>query len=52
MKEKVKKSYINTTIDPELLRELKILAAIEGVRMNKLLEQAIKDLLKKKAKKK
>ena len=52
MKQKVKKSYINTTIDSELLTELKILAAKEGVRMNKLLEQAIKDLLKKKAKKK
>ncbi len=47
MTEKTKKSHINTTIDSELLRELKILAAKEGVRINTLLEEAIKDLISK-----
>lgn len=42
-----KKSYINTTIDSELLTSLKVLAAQMGKRMNNLLEEAIKDLLTK-----
>ena len=41
------KSYLNTTIPKELQRSLRILAAHEGLRMNTLLEEAIKDLLKK-----
>jgi len=42
-----KKSYINTTIDTELLTSLKVLAAQKGNRLNQLLEEAIQDLLKK-----
>ncbi|MBC8418537.1 MAG: ribbon-helix-helix domain-containing protein [Desulfobacteraceae bacterium] len=42
-----KKSYINTTITTDLLKSLKILAAEKSVRLNQLLEEAIKDLLKK-----
>jgi hypothetical protein len=42
-----KKTYINTTIDSELLTSLKVLAAQRGNRINQLLEEAIKDLLKK-----
>jgi hypothetical protein len=42
-----KKSYINTTIDSELLISLKVLAAKKGKRMNHMLEEAIKDLLNK-----
>ena len=41
------KSYINTTIASEVLKSLKILAAQEGKRLNQLLEEAIKDLIKK-----
>ncbi len=42
-----KKTYINTTIDSELLTSLKVLAAQKGTRLNQLLEEAIQDLLKK-----
>ena len=42
------KSYINTTIDADLLKKLKMAAVQECLRMNQLLEQAIKDLLNKK----
>ncbi len=45
------KTYINTTINSDLLKSLRILAATEGKRMNQLLEEAIKDLLKKRDKK-
>ena len=41
------KSYINTTIASDLLRDFKILAAKKRKRMNQLLEEAIKDLLNK-----
>ena len=37
----------NTTLDADLIRELKILAAQEDLRQNDLLEEAIQDLLKK-----
>lgn len=37
----------NTTLDTDLLRELKILAAQMDKRQNDLLEEAIQDLLKK-----
>ena len=37
----------NTTLDTELIKELKILAAQLDKRQNDLLEEAIKDLLKK-----
>jgi predicted HicB family RNase H-like nuclease len=46
-----KKSYINTTVDTELLTSLKVLAAQRGNRLNQLLEEAIRDLLKKYAEK-
>ena len=45
------KSYVNTTVNTGLLRSLKVLAAQNGVRMNQLLEEAIRDLLKKYEKK-
>jgi hypothetical protein len=41
------KSYINTTIDKQLLRSFKILAAKEDKRLNQLLEEAIRELLGK-----
>ena len=50
MKEK-RKNY-NTTLRIDLIRKLKILAAEEDARANDLLEEAIKDLLKKYEKKK
>ena len=37
----------NTTLDVDLLREIKILAAQLDLRQNDLLEEAIQDLLKK-----
>ncbi len=46
-----KKSYINTTVATDVLKSLKILAAQEGMRLNKLLEEAIQDLLVKYEKK-
>jgi len=51
MADKNKKAYINTTVHDDLLRSLKVLAAQKGVRMNQLLEEAIKDLLEKYKKK-
>lgn len=51
MTETSEKSYINTTVETGLLRSLKVLAAQEGMRVNQLLEEAIKDLLKKYEKK-
>ena len=37
----------NTTLDVDLLREIKILAAQLDLRQNDLLEEAIQDVLKK-----
>ena len=37
----------NTTLDADLIRQIKILAAQQEKRQNDLLEEAIKDLLKK-----
>ena len=37
----------NTTLDMDLLRELKILAAKLDLRQNDLMEEAIQDLIKK-----
>jgi len=37
----------NTTVDVDLLRELRILAAQSDLRQNDLLEEAIRDLLTK-----
>jgi len=37
----------NTTIDAELIRQIKILAAQQEKRQNDLLEEAIQDLLQK-----
>ncbi|WP_419656273.1 ribbon-helix-helix domain-containing protein [Desulfosarcina variabilis] len=42
-----KKTYINTTIDPELLTALKVLAAQQGKRLNQVLEEGIKLVLEK-----
>ena len=41
------KSYINTTVDSNVLRALKVLAAHTDKRLNQLLEEAINDLLEK-----
>ena len=37
----------NTTLDVDLLREIKILAAQLDLRQNDLIEEAIRDLIKK-----
>jgi hypothetical protein len=37
----------NTTLDADLIRQIKILAAQQEKRQNDLLEEAIQDLLKK-----
>ncbi|MCX5835145.1 MAG: hypothetical protein NTV99_11690 [Deltaproteobacteria bacterium] len=50
MKKETKK-YLNTTIPETLLREVRILAASEGVKVNALLEEALRDLIKKYEKK-
>ena len=42
-----KRKIYNTTLDPELTRGLRILAAKLGRRQNDLIEEAIRDLLKK-----
>jgi len=42
----IRKMY-NTTLDSELIREVKVLAARLDKRQNDLLEEAIQDLLKK-----
>ena len=42
-----KRKMYNTTLDVDLLRELRILAAQLDKRQNDLLEEAIQDLLKK-----
>jgi predicted transcriptional regulator len=42
-----KRKMYNTTIDADLIKEVKILAARLEKRQNDLLEEAIQDLLKK-----
>lgn len=42
-----KRKMYNTTIDSNLIKEIKILAARLEKRQNQLLEEAIQDLLKK-----
>lgn len=42
-----KRKMYNTTLDADLIRKIKILAAQLEKRQNDLLEEAIKDLLKK-----
>jgi hypothetical protein len=42
-----KRKMYNTTLDTDLIRQIKILAAQQEKRQNDLLEEAIKDLLKK-----
>jgi hypothetical protein len=42
-----KRKMYNTTLDTDLIREIKILAAQLDKRQNELLEEAIDDLLKK-----
>lgn len=46
-----RRERFTTTLDSELLEHLKILAIYEKCTTNKLLEEAIKDLLKKYEKK-
>jgi predicted transcriptional regulator len=42
-----KRKMYNTTLDSDLIKEIKILAAQMDKRQNNLLEEAIDDLLKK-----
>ena len=42
-----KRKMYNTTLDFDLMRELKILAAKLDLRQNDLVEEAIQDLIKK-----
>jgi hypothetical protein len=42
-----RRKMYNTTLDADLIRQIKILAAQLEKRQNDLLEEAIKDLLKK-----
>ena len=42
-----KRKMYNTTIDADMIKEIKILAARFDKRQNDLLEEAIQDLLKK-----
>ncbi len=42
-----KRRMYNTTLDADLIREIKVLAAQLDKRQNDLLEEAIKDLLEK-----
>ncbi|MBC8427022.1 MAG: ribbon-helix-helix domain-containing protein [Desulfobacterales bacterium] len=44
---KLERKNYNTTLQKDLIRKLKILAAERDVRANSLLEEAIYDLLKK-----
>jgi predicted transcriptional regulator len=46
-----KRKMYNTTLNVDLLRKLKVLAAQTDKRQNNLLEEAIQDLLKKYEKK-
>ena len=49
--EKKKRIHYNTTLDANLLKQIKYLAIEENKRHNDLLEEAIRDLLKKYQKK-
>jgi ribosomal protein L13 len=49
--EKKNRIHYNTTLDADLLKQLKFLAIEENKRHNDLLEEAIQDLLKKYEKK-
>ena len=49
--EEIKRIHYNTTLDAELLKQLKFLSVEENKRHNELLEEAIRDLLKKHGKK-
>jgi hypothetical protein len=42
-----KRKMYNTTLDVDLLREFKILAAKLDLRQNDLMEEAIQDIIKK-----
>jgi ribosomal protein L13 len=42
-----KRKMYNTTLDMGLLKKLKVLAALNEKRQNDLIEEAIRDLLKK-----
>ena len=42
-----KRKMYNTTLDADLIKEIRILAAKLGKRHNDLIEEALRDLLKK-----
>ena len=46
-KDQTKKTVFNTSLDSELLIELKVLAIRQKKRINEIMEEAIRDLLKK-----
>ena len=46
MKKKNRRPY-NTTLNSELMKKMKILAAMHGKRYNDVIEEAMRDLLKK-----
>ena len=46
-----RRTYYNTTLQTDILKQLKILAIEQGTRQNDLLEEAIRDLLAKYGKK-
>ena len=46
MKKKNRRPY-NTTLNSELMKKMKILAAMQGKRYNDIKEEAMRDLLKK-----
>ena len=48
---KKKRIHYNTTLDAELLKQLKFLSVEENKRHNELLEEAIRDPVKKRGKK-
>ena len=43
----MEKATYNTLLDKELIKSFKILAIERGLRQNELLEEAIRDILKK-----
>jgi hypothetical protein len=46
MKKKNRRPY-NTTLNSELMKKIKILAAMHGKRYNDVIEEAVRDIIKK-----
>ncbi|NQY73747.1 MAG: ribbon-helix-helix protein, CopG family [Candidatus Margulisbacteria bacterium] len=45
-----KRVTVNTTLDEDLIKKVKILAIEEGKRMNDLIEEALQELISRKCK--